>query len=275
MSLFRLESVSLFRAEIMREASTNFFKERDQWKPKVEVRKVRGQDNFPQPYHRRKIRDRNDPRHKTQPITIRELNEVPESEALTNAEITERAADISRAQEAVNRAEEDAPETVTQESLVVPSAVDIPLTPLVDSEEIPMTPMTPLEEANLPIAVTPKAKKRNPNVSNTSDQSSVESDDDFDKLVEINYKEIISSPTIEKKLPPVEDIIGKSEKRTNVSERKQRLERSKTQPLSMDDISRASEISRTEHNGHQGGRPKSMAFSDEENASGSEDELSK
>ena len=80
-----LESVSSFRAEVLRKSSLNIFgQELEGPKETFFVKKVKGQEVFPQhvKHERLKERHKESVRFKTLPVTQTELNEIPESETL-------------------------------------------------------------------------------------------------------------------------------------------------------------------------------------------------
>ena len=77
--LFRQDTLEAFRTEIMKKSSLNVF---DQKRPTVttSIKKVKGQESFPQPFQKEKITDtrRKGLRYKTMPVTSGELMKIPE-----------------------------------------------------------------------------------------------------------------------------------------------------------------------------------------------------
>ena len=258
--LHSLESVSVFRAEIMRKASMNLFKERDNAKEKTAIKKVKGQEHFPQPFKREKLKNRRGSRYKTQPVTSQELNEIPESEPVTKstAIMMDRSTDDEAATTTATEDEEmhtagtvtpeteDSPardeETVlevveTQDEGRTSETVEETQTSDIGSPSVDEVPQQSLDmscvqddkgstsslvddtctnkaedngedngenndsasitEASPATPVEPQSphhrKHRVSSTSSSTKLSEGDSDDDFDKLVEINYKEIIAS----------------------------------------------------------------------------------
>lgn len=74
--IFRLESVRTFRSEVLRKASTNIFENLNK-QSKAPVGK---KTEFPQHFHREKVRRSRGERYKTLPVTLAELNAIPEGE---------------------------------------------------------------------------------------------------------------------------------------------------------------------------------------------------
>ena len=201
----------LFRTEIIKNTSLNIFRQQqklaDMEKP---IRKIKGQEIAPQPFRREKLKDRRkDARFKTQPITIHELNTIKESGEPLEP-ISLHVKHLSKKREQRKRAEE------------------MRLKMLEDSE-----------------------------------------DSDFDRLVEVNYRKL----TEKKPHNKIEDLArgkdvpqddkskmsltqkmalfkkleeGKPESAHKGSRRfqKKRLERSKTQPVTEEELTKASDFAK-------------------------------
>ena len=77
-SAYRLDSVALFRAEVLKKASQFIFKQqqREATKTASQIKKVKGQETYPQPYRIDKKNRRKAARFKTQPITVEELSKL-------------------------------------------------------------------------------------------------------------------------------------------------------------------------------------------------------
>lgn len=76
----RVQSVSTFRAEVLRQAAINVYKPPvDQPEKPLSVVKVKGQELFPTHFEREKLHDRRrNTRYRTTPVTSHELYDIPE-----------------------------------------------------------------------------------------------------------------------------------------------------------------------------------------------------
>ncbi|KAK2138538.1 hypothetical protein NP493_7501g00000 [Ridgeia piscesae] len=84
----KLDSVAAFRAEIQKKTSLNVFKQLQQQSQQQPgkghiVKKVKGQETYPEPLQRERLRERQkNPRYKTLPVSLRELGNIVEMESL-------------------------------------------------------------------------------------------------------------------------------------------------------------------------------------------------
>lgn len=186
----------------MRKASVNFFKEQDTWKPKTPVQRIKGQESFPQPFRRQKLRDRSSWRHKTQPVTSRELNAIlevvpdqkqcgKEDLLLVMDEVMIKQEEGKNVAPCISTIDSDQPEVYEDAQETVPDAV-----PFGAESTVPVT----LDVINSPISseITSSKLNRQRTLSGCSSNRLTDSDDDFDKLVEINFKEIVACQQEEK-----------------------------------------------------------------------------
>ncbi len=222
---FSLESVMSFRADIIRRTSLNVFKTQTKPKSPAPIRKSKGREIFPQPFKREKLKDRRkNNRYKTLPITLVELGKIPELEPITPS--TTPIGEIQH--------------------------------PLVGKKQAKQMMRKQVEE------------KRSKNVS--------DSDSDFDKLVEVNYRKLTQMPepvvilknsdgngnneeseddkskmSLIDKMRMFKDLEEQSRKAPltpksgrRFLDRKKRMERSRTQPVTDEELTKASEIAKKE-----------------------------
>lgn len=226
----------------------NVFK--SQPKSMAQVKKVKGQEIYPQPFKREKLKERRkSSRYKTLPVTLEELSQIPELEPLKLARSRQSQKTL-------------VPSDVKSKQTVVPSSV---------------------KTQNL----TVMQQRPSQNVLKSSGKTVSDSDSDFDKLVEVNYMTLTgdaapppgSSETNQR--PPSEEELKSEDEKSKMSlsekmlmfkkleeeskkapmtprtgrrflDRKKRLERSKTQPVTDEELTKASILAKAEGAGQEG-----------------------
>ena len=226
-----LSSVSAFRAEILRKTTFNAFKQQEQQqKKKVHaIKKVKGQEIFPQNFRRVQLKERHkEARFKTQPVTSHELNTIPESNLASyngnkqlqvsqvigaftqKEEIRERVKPIAALVSAQPETDQPAP-AASAPAVSAPAVVAGSLQKTQQSVESLRKHQPRLAPPKVDIQkAQPQSVRQQPPTPElpTPDPQFVDegSDDEFDKLVAINYKELtqrdysgLKEPELQKK----------------------------------------------------------------------------